>query len=77
MSETIQRLRDEITELSLKLLSHINQRTERVPEYSKRSEIDLPTTDPHRESLLMDLLVTKQSGPMTDASVRKSVPAHL
>jgi len=71
VSKTIQRLRDEITEMSLKLLSHINQRTERVLQIAEeKRRLNLPTRDPQRESTLLDLLVAENQGPMTDASVR-------
>lgn len=71
MSEAIQRLRDEITELSLKLLSHINQRSERVLQIAEeKRRLNLPTRDPQRESTLLELVVAENQGPMTDASVR-------
>ena len=63
MSKTIQRLRDEITEMSLKLLSHINQRTERVLQIAEeKRRLNLPTRDPQRESTLLDLLVAENQG---------------
>jgi len=71
VSETIQRLRDEITDLSVKLLSQINQRTERVLQVAEeKRRLNLPTSDPYRESQLLDLLTEQNQGPMSNASVR-------
>ena len=71
VSETIQRLRNEIADLSVKLLSQINQRTERVLKIAEeKRRLGLPTRDPYRESQLLDMLTTHNKGPLSDASVR-------
>lgn len=71
MSETLQRLRSEITELSLKILSEINQRTERVLQIAQeKRRQSLPARDPYRETQLLDLLTENNKGPLSDASVR-------
>jgi 3-deoxy-7-phosphoheptulonate synthase/chorismate mutase len=71
MSETIHRLREEISALSVELLTHLNQRTARVLEIAKeKRRLSLPTRDPYRESQLLDHLVQSNQGPLDAATVR-------
>ena len=69
---TVQRLREEITELDRSILDAVNGRLERVAALRRhKQEVGLPFLDPDRERQLLDDLVNANSGPLSDEGLRE------
>ena len=69
---TVQRLRDEISELDRSILDAVNGRLELVAALRRHKlEVGLPFVDPDRERELLDDLVRANRGPLTDEGLRE------
>jgi chorismate mutase len=69
---TVQRLRDEISELDRSILDAVNGRLELVAALRRhKQEVGLPFLDPDRERQLLDDLASANSGPLSDEGLRK------
>jgi chorismate mutase len=69
---TVQRLRDEISELDRSILDAVNGRLELVAALRQhKQEVGLPFLDPDRERQLLDDLATANSGPLSDEGLRE------
>jgi chorismate mutase len=69
---TVQRLREEITELDRSILDAVNGRLELVAALRRhKQEVGLPFLDPDRERQLLDDLVNANSGPLSDEGLRE------
>ena len=69
---TIQRLRDEISELDRSILDAVNGRLELVAALRRhKQEVGLPFIDPDRERQLLDDLASANRGPLSDEGLRE------
>ena len=69
---TVQRLREEISELDRSILDAVNGRLELVAALRRHKlEVGLPFVDPDRERELLDDLVRANRGPLTDEGLRE------
>jgi chorismate mutase len=69
---TVQRLRDEISQLDRSILDAVNGRLELVAALRRhKQEVGLPFLDPDRERQLLDDLASANSGPLSDEGLRK------
>ena len=67
---TVQRLRDEISALDRTILDAVNRRIDLVASLRRhKQEVGLPFLDPERERVLLDDLVSANSGPLSDEGV--------
>lgn len=69
---TVQRLREEISELDRSILGAVNERLELVAALRRhKHEVGLPFVDPDRERQLLDDLVLANRGPLSDEGLRE------
>jgi chorismate mutase len=69
---TVQRLREEISELDRSILDAVNGRLEVVAALRRhKQEVGLPFVDPDRERQLLDDLVSANRGPLSDEGLRE------
>ena len=69
---TVQRLREEISELDRSILDAVNGRIELVAALrSHKLDVGLPFVDPDRELQLLDELVSANRGPLSDEGLRE------
>jgi chorismate mutase len=69
---TVQRLREEISELDRSILDAVNGRLELVTALRRhKEEVGLPFFDPDRERQLLDDLVSANPGPLSDDGLRE------
>ena len=69
---TVQRLRDEISELDRSILDAVNGRIELVAALRRhKQEVGLPFLDPDREQQLLEDLASANSGPISDEGLRE------
>ena len=69
---TVQRLRDEISELDASILDAVNARLALVAALRRHKEtVGLPFVDPDRERQLLDDLVLTNRGPLSDEGLRE------
>jgi chorismate mutase len=69
---TVQRLREEISELDRSILDAVNGRLELVAALRRhKQEAGLPFVDPDRERQLLDDLVSANRGPLSDEGLRE------
>jgi 3-deoxy-7-phosphoheptulonate synthase/chorismate mutase len=69
---TVQRLREEISELDRSILDAVNGRIELVAALRRHKlELGLPFVDPDRERQLLDELVSANRGPLSDEGLRE------
>jgi chorismate mutase len=69
---TVQRLREEITELDRSILDAVNGRIELVAALRRhKQEVGLPFVDPDRERQLLDDLAKANGGPISDEGLRE------
>jgi chorismate mutase len=69
---TVQRLRDEISELDRSILDAVNGRLELVTALRRhKREVGLPFLDPDRERQLLEDLARANSGPLSDEGLRE------
>ena len=69
---TVQRLRDEISDLDRSILDAVNGRLELVAALRRhKQEVGLPFLDPDRERQLLDDLASANSGPLSDEGLRE------
>jgi chorismate mutase len=69
---TVQRLRDEISDLDRSILDAVNGRLELVAALRRhKQEVGLPFLDPDRERQLLEELATANSGPLSDEGLRE------
>ena len=69
---TVQRLRDEISELDRSILDAVNGRIELVAALRRhKQEVGLPFLDPDRERRLLEDLASANSGPLSDEGLRE------
>jgi len=69
---TVQRLRDEISELDRSILEAVNGRLELVAALRRhKQDVGLPFLDPDRERQLLEELATANSGPLSDEGLRE------
>jgi chorismate mutase len=69
---TVQRLRDEISELDRSILDAVNGRLELVAALRRhKEEVGLPFLDPDRERQLLDELASANRGPLSDDGLRE------
>jgi chorismate mutase len=69
---TVQRLREEISELDRSILEAVNGRLELVAALRRhKQEVGMPFLDPDRERQLLDDLVSANRGPLSDEGLRK------
>ena len=69
---TVQRLRDEISELDRTILDAVNGRLELVVAIRRHKElVGLPFLDPDRERRLLDDLARANGGPLSEEGVRE------
>lgn len=69
---TVQRLREEISELDRAILDAVNGRIELVAALRRhKQEVGLPFVDPERERALLDDLVSANRGPLSDEGLRE------
>jgi chorismate mutase len=69
---TVERLRDEISELDASILDAVNARLELVAALRRHKEaVGLPFVDPDRERKLLDDLVLANRGPLSDEGLRE------
>jgi chorismate mutase len=72
LDPTVQRLRDEISELDASILDAVNARLELVAALRRHKEaVGLPFVDPDRERRLLDDLVLANRGPLSDEGLRE------
>jgi chorismate mutase/prephenate dehydratase len=68
----VQGLREKISEVDRALLATINMRLELVAQLKRhKEEVGLPFVDPDRERALIDGLVGKNGGPLTEDGLRE------
>ena len=69
---TVQRLREEISELDRSILDAVNGRLELVAALRRhKHEVGMPFLDPDRERQLLDDLVSANRGPLSDEGLRE------
>jgi chorismate mutase len=69
---TVQRLREEISELDRSILDAVNGRIELVTALRRhKQEVGLPFLDPDRERQLLDDLMAANRGPLSDEGLRE------
>ena len=69
---TVQRLRDEISDLDRSILDAVNGRLELVAALRRhKQEVGLPFLDPDRERQLLEELASANSGPLSDEGLRE------
>ena len=69
---TIQRLRDEISELDRAILEAVNGRLELVAALRRhKQEVGLPFVDPDRERQLLADLASTNRGPLSEEGLRE------
>lgn len=69
---TVQRLREEISELDRSIVDAVNGRIELVAALRRhKQEVGLPFLDPDRERQLLDDLVSTNRGPLSDEGLRE------
>ena len=69
---TVQRLREEISELDRSILEAVNARIALVASLRRhKQEVGLPFVDSDRERQLLDDLVAANDGPLSDEGVRE------
>ena len=69
---TVQRLRDEITELDRAILDAVNGRIELVAALRRhKQEVGLPFVDPDRERQLLADLASANHGPLSDQGLHE------
>jgi chorismate mutase len=69
---TVQRLRDEISDLDRSILDAVNGRIELVAALRRhKQEVGLPFLDPDRERQLLEELASANSGPISDEGLRE------
>jgi chorismate mutase len=69
---TVQRLRNEISELDRSILDAVNGRLELVAALRRhKEEVGLPFLDPDRERQLLDELASANRGPLSDDGLRE------
>ena len=69
---TVQRLRDEISELDASILAAVNARLELVAALRRHKDaVGLPFVDPDRERRLLDDLARANHGPLSDEGLRE------
>jgi chorismate mutase len=69
---TVQRLRDEISDLDHSILDAVNGRIELVAALRRhKQEVGLPFLDPDRERQLLEDLAGANSGPLSDEGLRE------
>lgn len=69
---TVQRLREEISELDRSILDAVNGRLELVTALRRhKQEVGLPFVDHERERELLDELVRANRGPLSDEGLRE------
>jgi chorismate mutase len=69
---TVQRLREEISELDRSILDAINGRIELVAALRRhKQEVGLPFLDPDRERQLLADLASANGGPLSDEGLRE------
>jgi chorismate mutase len=69
---TVQRIREEISDLDRAVLDAINARLVLVAELKQhKAEHGHPFVDPDRERQLLDDLLAANSGPLSDAGLRE------
>ena len=69
---TVQRLREEISQLDRSILDAVNGRLELVAALRRyKQEVGLPFLDPDRERQLLDDLVSANRGPLSDDGLRE------
>jgi chorismate mutase len=69
---TVQRLRDEISQLDRSILEAVNGRLELVAALRRhKQEVGLPFLDPDRERQLLEDLASANSGPLSEAGLRE------
>jgi 3-deoxy-7-phosphoheptulonate synthase/chorismate mutase len=69
---TVQRLREEISELDRSILDAVNRRIDLVAALRRhKQDVGLPFLDPDREQQLLDDLVATNDGPLSDEGVRE------
>lgn len=69
---TVQRLRDEISQLDRSILEAVNGRLELVAALRRhKQEVGLPFLDPDRERQLLADLASANSGPLSEDGLRE------
>ncbi len=69
---TVQRLRDEISELDRSILDAVNGRLELVAALRRhKQEVGLPFLDPDRERQLLEDLARTNRGPLSEEGLRE------
>jgi 3-deoxy-7-phosphoheptulonate synthase/chorismate mutase len=69
---TVQRLREEISDLDRAILDAINARLVLVGQLKQhKAEHGIPFVDPDRERQLLDVLLAANRGPLSDAGLRE------
>lgn len=69
---TVQGLRERISEIDRALVATVNARLELVAQLKQyKQEVGLPFVDPDRERELIDGLVGRNGGPLTDEGLRE------
>jgi chorismate mutase len=69
---TVQRLREEISDLDRSILESVNGRLELVAALRRhKQEVGLPFVDPDRERQLLDDLVSANRGPLSDQGLHE------
>ena len=69
---TVQRLRDEISEVDRSILDAVNGRLELVAALRRhKREVGLPFVDPDREHQLLEDLASANSGPLSEDGLRE------
>jgi chorismate mutase len=69
---TVQRLRDEISQLDRSILEAVNGRLELVAALRRhKQEVGLPFLDPDRERQLLEDLASANSGPLSEEGLRE------
>jgi len=69
---TVQRLRDEISELDRSILDAVNGRLELVAALRRhKQEVGLPFLDPDRERQLLEDLASTNRGPLSEEGLRE------
>ena len=69
---TVQRLREEISELDRSILESVNGRLELVAALRRHKQgLGLPFVDPDRERQLLDDLVSANRGPLSDQGLHE------
>jgi chorismate mutase len=72
LDSTVQRLREEISELDHSILDAVNARLELVAALRRHKEtVGLPFVDSDRERQLLDALVLANRGPLSDEGLRE------